>query len=102
MNLPFQTAAVGSQTSILISESLEGRIVAANRQNAGMSAYFTSAGPWRSAKPAGGWKAPGGTETAMVTVVCGSESLARSSQGAAERAEQKVMARITGRIMDIP
>jgi hypothetical protein len=102
MNLPFHTAAAGSHTSILISESLEGRIVAAKRQNAGVSAYFTSAGPCRCEKPAGGWNAPGGTKTAMVTVVCGSESLARSSQGAAERAEQRVMARITSLVGDIP
>src|ERR1700730_16493353 len=80
MSLPFHAANGGSQTSILISESLVGRMVAAMRQNAGRLLYATSPG-WRfSKKDAGGVKVPGVTEAAIVIAVCGSESLERSSQ----------------------
>src|SRR5688572_2272681 len=68
-NLPFHPVA-GIQTSILISESLVGRIVAFTSQCAG------TVGPPR---------APGAaaTDAADVIVVSGSFSVARLSQGAA-------------------
>jgi hypothetical protein len=40
--LPFHAADSGSHTSILISESLVGRVVAATRQNAGRFLYALS------------------------------------------------------------
>src|SRR6266851_10301564 len=80
MSLPFQAADGGSQTSILISESLVGFMVAATRQNAGRFLYATSPG-WRfSEKEADGAKVPGVTDVVIVIAVCGSESLERSSQ----------------------
>src|SRR6185436_8994507 len=85
MNLPFQAEGAGSHTSILISESLEGRIVAATRQNAGRSRYGTSPDCRLPEKPAGGLNAPGATEAAIVTDVCGNDKWARSSQVAACR-----------------
>jgi hypothetical protein len=83
MSLPFQAAAGGSQTSILISESLDGLMVAATRQNVGRSLYAGSPGCSLKENEAGGVKAPGVTEAAIVIEVCGSESLERSSQAAA-------------------
>src|SRR5579871_7005439 len=80
MNLPFHAADGGSQISILISESLVGLMVAATRQNAGRFWYATSPGCSFSEKEAGGVKAPGVTEDAIVITVCGSESLERLSQ----------------------
>src|SRR6185503_17105174 len=58
----------GSQTSILISESLTGVMVAATRQNA---ARFRNADPCWPFPPArsGGVKAPAATGSAMVMVV---------------------------------
>src|SRR5580700_11100332 len=70
-NLPFQPDA-GSQTSILISESLVGVSVAATRQNAG-SAVKSPDSPWVS-----GVNAPAGTGSATVMVACGSTIFARS------------------------
>jgi hypothetical protein len=43
-NLPFHPA-IGSQTSTLMSESLDGWIVAATRQNAGRPRKICPAGP---------------------------------------------------------
>jgi hypothetical protein len=55
-------------------------MVAATRQNAGRFLYATSPG-WRlSENEAGGAKAPGVTEAAIVMTVCGNESLERLSQ----------------------
>src|SRR5688572_26700425 len=68
-NLPFHPAA-GIQTSILISESLVGRIVARTRQCAGVAA------PPRA-------PAAAATDSAAVIVVSGSLSVERLSQGAA-------------------
>src|SRR4051812_9811281 len=75
--LPFHPVS-GSQTSILISESLAGLMVAATRQNAGI--FFTDAGG--SLAP-GGMNAPAATGCADVMVVSGSLSAARLSQVAA-------------------
>src|SRR6185295_9294653 len=80
-NFPFQPDD-GSQTSILMSESLVGFNVAATRQNAGSVANAPAparpppAGP---RPPAGGVKAPAATGCAMVTAVSGSASEARRS-----------------------
>jgi len=87
MNLPFQAPEGGSQTSILIIESLVGRIVAATRQNAGSFWYSTSPGWSLSEKEAGGAKAPGATEAAIVIAVCGNAAIERSSQVAAARVQ---------------
>ncbi len=66
-NFPFQ-AIVGSHTSILMSESLDGLSVAATRQNAGRSLAGWAAPP----RPAGGVKPPAGTASARVMVASGS------------------------------
>jgi hypothetical protein len=87
MNLPFHRSAGGSQTSILISESLVSRMVAATRQKAGKSLYAISPGWRRNEKEGGGAKAPVVTEAAIVIVVCGSESLERLSHGVAAIAQ---------------
>src|SRR5579871_190977 len=75
--LPFHPVS-GSHTSILISESLAGLIVAATRQNAGR--FFTEAGGTLSP---GGINAPAATACANVMVVSGRFSAARLSQVAA-------------------
>src|SRR6185312_9691799 len=75
--LPFHPVS-GSHTSILISESLVGLIVAATRQNAGR--FFTEAG---GTIAPGGMNAPAATGCANVMVVSGSLSAARLSQVAA-------------------
>src|SRR5690348_11261639 len=67
----------GSQTSILISESLAGLRVAATRQNAGRP--LTAA----AGTPGGGPNAPASTGCASVIVASGSLSAARLSQVAA-------------------
>src|SRR5438552_18717991 len=78
-SFPFQPAEAGNQTSILISESLDGFSVAARRQNAGRLAYENP----RPRPTAGLTKAPGDTVCASVIVVFGSESAARLSHVAA-------------------
>src|SRR6185436_5902197 len=81
-SLPFQLAA-GSQTSILMSESLDGFNVAATRQNAGR---VLAASPPRPPPRAPGWvKPPAGTACARVMVVFGSVNDARPSQFAAAK-----------------
>src|SRR5580765_42600 len=83
-NLPFQFAADGIQTSILISESLEGASVAAMRQNSGRSLYGAKAGAPGASRPAGvAANCPAGTVCARVIVVCGSAIDARLSHDAA-------------------
>ena len=77
--MPFQLA-VGNQTSILISESLVGRNVAATRQNAGR---FVSDGFGCAAVDPGGVNVPGETAWASVIVVCGNDSAVRLSHVAA-------------------
>ena len=77
-SLPFHPEK-GSQTSILISESLEGLSVAATRQNAGSLPYAAagdSLGP-------GGINSPAPTLCAEVIVVFACERVARLSQEAA-------------------
>src|SRR2546422_6339504 len=77
-NFPFQLEA-GSQTSILMSESLDGFKVAATRQKPGRSSK-------RGAPPrpaAGTVNAPGATDCAIVIVVSGSFRADRLSQEAA-------------------
>src|SRR6476646_8516079 len=74
--LPFHPES-GSQTSILISESLAGLMLAATRQNAGR--FLTAA----AGTPGGGTNAPASTGCASVIVVSGSLSAARLSQVAA-------------------
>src|SRR6188474_330136 len=78
-NLPFH--CVGSQTSILMSESADGRSVAETRQNSGNTAYNGFV-----AGPAGGLNVPGGTTTTAVIVVAGSVTFASSAQVAASTA----------------
>src|SRR6185312_17445590 len=75
--LPFHPVS-GIHTSILISESFAGLIVAATRQNAGR--FFTEAG---GTLAPGGIKAPASTGCARLMVVSGSLSAARLSQVAA-------------------
>src|ERR1700760_3775300 len=88
--LPFHPVS-GSHTSILISESLAGLIVAATRQNAGR--FFTEAG---GALAPGGTNAPAATGCADVMVVSGKFSAARLSQVAA-LAEPGMAKRITSK-----
>src|SRR5439155_12768959 len=78
-NFPFQFEE-GSQTSILISDSLDGFKVAAIRQNAGRS--LNCAPPPRPPPPAGA-NPPAATVCARVTVVSESLRAARLSHGAA-------------------
>src|SRR5579859_6572778 len=78
-NLPFQPS-MGSQTSILMSESLLRRKVAAMRQKAGRLAGETEAG---MNPPAGMLNAPAATVWAMVIVVSGNLRDARFSHVAA-------------------
>src|SRR6476661_8910145 len=89
--LPFHPVS-GSHTSILISESLAGLIVAATRQNAGK--FFTEAG---GALSPGGMNAPAATGCADVMVVSGRFSAARLSQVAA-MAEPGMVRRITTKV----
>src|SRR6266850_2973583 len=77
-SFPFQPEEAGNQTSIVISESLDGFSVAATRQNAGRLAYENP-----RPRAAGLTNAPGGTVCASVIVVFGSESAARLSHVAA-------------------
>src|SRR5712691_10752933 len=77
-NLPFQPEA-GSQTSILMSESLVGFRVAATRQNAGNALnVWAAVGPPRP----GAAKAPDPTTWASVMVVFGSVNDATPSHDA--------------------
>src|SRR5437879_9472977 len=77
-NFPFHPQT-GSQTSILMSESLEGANTAPTRQNPGRVENCEAAGP-----PAvGGVKAPAATVFADVIVVFGNLREARLSQDAA-------------------
>src|SRR5437667_138555 len=78
--LPFQLDA-GNHTSIFISESLVGFIVAATRQNAGRSA---NALPPPLPPPPAGTKPPAATACAVVIVVSGSFSVERLSHVAAD------------------
>src|SRR5262245_31491262 len=80
-NLPFHPAS-GNQTSTLMSESLDGRIVAAMRQKAGRPRK-TCAAAGGAATAAGGANAPASTTLAIVMVVCGSAIDARLSHEAA-------------------
>src|SRR2546422_6488808 len=80
-NLLFQPET-GSQTSILISESVEGRNVAATRQNSGRSRN-SAAGPPRAPGMTGCVKAPGATVCANMIVVAGNLRAARLSHEAA-------------------
>src|SRR4249919_2135742 len=77
-NLPFHPLA-GSQTSVLMSESLVGVSVAATRQNGPSATYgFRPRGG-----PSGGWNVPGATTSALVMAVPLRASVARFSQEAA-------------------
>src|SRR5437870_12788863 len=78
-NFPFQFDA-GSQTSILISDSLDGFNVAAIRQNAGRS---LNCAPAPRPPPPAGANPPAATVCARVTVVSGSLRAARLSHGPA-------------------
>src|SRR6266849_2235286 len=81
-SLPFQPEA-GSQTSILISESLVGFNVAVTRQKAGRflkSAGSGAFGPLKTSS--GGLNAPAGTIRADVIVVSGSVKVAILSHDA--------------------
>jgi hypothetical protein len=83
MNLPFQAEDGGSQTAILMSESLEGLSVASTRQNMGRSLYGTtvvSPGGKLPEEDAGGANAPAGTDCAKVIVMPRDASDARLSQ----------------------
>src|SRR5262245_55415922 len=80
-NFPFHPDA-GNQTSILMSESLDGRIVAAIRQKAGRPRNICAAAGG-AAPAAGGANAPASTTLASVIVACGSAIDARLSHEAA-------------------
>src|ERR1700733_1805398 len=96
-NLPFQPS-VGSHTSILISESLLGRSVAATRQKAGR--LFGEMG--NGMNPPGGMvKAPAATVWAKVMVVSGSFNAARLSQEAARRCAAPKIARAAKRAVKV-
>src|SRR5213594_2239431 len=81
-NFPFHPDS-GSQTSTLMSESLEGASAASTRQNAGRlrNAWPMAAGGLGVA--AGGVNAPGSTMRASVIVACGRAIDARLSHAAA-------------------
>src|SRR5512143_701502 len=82
---------VGSQTSTLISESLEGLRVAATRQNSGRSLYALAVLPFPAAL---GWEnCPAGTICAIVMVASGSASEARLSHVAANAGDAIANAR---------
>jgi hypothetical protein len=80
MNFPFQPDA-GIQTSILMSESVDGFSVAATRQNAGrpLAACTKVAGAGVPPAAIGIVNAPASTARASVIVVFGSASDARLS-----------------------
>src|ERR1700688_4445173 len=81
MNLPFQPTA-GIHTSILISESELGRIVAATRQKAGSCRNAVCCPGLRL----GSVKAPAATASALLMVVVGKESADKPSQPAPKAA----------------
>src|SRR5882724_7986605 len=93
MNLWFQPSA-GIHTSILISESELGRMVAATRQKAGS---------WRNGFCCGlrfgRVKAPAATASALSMVVAGTESAAKSSQ-LAEKAAGTAMRNARIKVVD--
>src|SRR5689334_24235246 len=74
---PFHPEA-GNQTSILISESLDGREVIATRQNSGASLNAGAAAPLPGS--AAGTNCPAGTLCAEVTAAFGRETFFRSPQ----------------------
>src|SRR5262249_38785532 len=76
---PAVDEAAGSQTSTLISESLDGVSVAATRQNAGRLANALLPRP---ARPFGIVNCPAPTVCASVTATCGCENVERLSHGA--------------------
>src|SRR6185436_7022854 len=85
LNAPFPTAwsfpfqfAAGSQTSILMSESLDGFSVAATRQNAG--SVLAASPPRPPPRAPGCVKPPAGTACARVIAVLGSVNDIRLSQ----------------------
>src|SRR2546427_5095249 len=75
-SLPFQPDE-GSQTSILMSESLDGVSVAATRQNDGSAANGFAPRPPRGF---GGVNCPAPTVCASVIATCGPENVDRLSQ----------------------
>src|SRR4029077_7039190 len=77
----------GSQTSTLMSESLEGFNVAATRQNAGSLPYSDPPAPTDSFGP-GGMNSPAATLCADVIVVFGCEREVRLSQDEEAIAEE--------------
>src|SRR5438874_11866653 len=79
INLPFHVSA-GIQTSILISESETGRMVAATRQNAGSCRNAVCCPGLRL----GSVKAPAATASALVMVVAGNGIANSCSQPAAK------------------
>src|SRR5262245_4416364 len=79
-NLPFRPD-VGSQTSILISESLDGASVAPTRQNSGRRLTFGGGCPGRT-EPSGMTNCPAATVSVRVMVVSGSASDFKPSQEA--------------------
>src|SRR5712691_9385043 len=82
-SLPFHPE-VGSQTSILMSESLVGFSVAATRQNGGRLAYGDACAPPRPGviKPPAAAAVPAATVCAVVIVAFGSASFASDSHEA--------------------
>src|SRR5437879_3155990 len=79
-SLPFHPET-GSQTSILISESLEGLSFAATRQNAGSLLYAETPAAGDPLGP-GGINSPAATTCAEVIVVFACERVAKPSQEA--------------------
>src|SRR5262245_8342105 len=80
-NFPFHPE-VGSHTSILMSESLDGVSVAATRQNVGKPAKAAPGPPPRAGAP-GGTNAPGATSAADVTFTLGRFNVVTISHDAA-------------------
>src|SRR5215470_3007580 len=85
-SLRFQPA-VGSHTSTLMSESLDGVSVASTRQNSGTALYG-------SGRPAGGTNAPAATNFALLIFACGRDNDVRLSHEAAKTGAATVAAQI--------
>src|SRR5262245_31259684 len=83
-NFPFQFSA-GSQTSMSICESDDGRKVAATRQNVGTMSG-ACAGALGGPGCTGGRNSPAGTTSAIVIIVLGNESDFSPAQGVAATA----------------
>src|SRR3990172_2860048 len=84
MNFPFQPD-VGIQTSILMSESLDGLSVAATLQNAGscLKTAFCCAAPWPMPGMPGSENSPAATDSTKVIVAFSRDNVFKLSHVAA-------------------